>query len=371
MAGGVGSRFWPMSTPECPKQFIDVLGTGRTLLQLTVDRFNGICPISQVWVVTSKRYKDIVLEQLPGIPEENVLLEPCMRNTAPCIAYVSWKIAKRFPDANLIISPSDHIVMNVAEFQRVINKGLEFTAQQDNILTLGMMPTRPETGYGYIKAVMGEDSGENIPYSMLPLDGTFNMDLVPNPAESPAEILKVEAFKEKPDLQRAEQYLSEGGYYWNAGIFIWNVKTIQNAFRSYQPELASQFDAIAPALYEAEEQQVIDEKFPECKAISIDYAIMECAENIYVFPADFGWSDLGTWGSLYGHLPHDENENGVIGSGVRMVESSNCVVHVSSGQKMVLQGLNGYIVAEHNGTFLICKLEDEQRIKSFSETLNK
>lgn len=371
MAGGVGSRFWPMSTPECPKQFIDVLGTGRTLLQLTVDRFNGICPISQVWVVTSKRYKDIVLEQLPGIPEENVLLEPCMRNTAPCIAYVSWKIAKRFPDANLIISPSDHIVMNVAEFQRVINKGLEFTAQQDNILTLGMMPTRPETGYGYIKAVLGEDSGENIPYSMLPLDGTFNMDLVPNPAESPAEILKVEAFKEKPDLQRAEQYLSEGGYYWNAGIFIWNVKTIQNAFRSYQPELASQFDAIAPALYEAEEQQVIDEKFPECKAISIDYAIMECAENIYVFPADFGWSDLGTWGSLYGHLPHDENENGVIGSGVRMVESSNCVVHVSSGQKMVLQGLNGYIVAEHNGTFLICKLEDEQRIKSFSETLNK
>ena len=371
MAGGVGSRFWPMSTPECPKQFIDVLGTGRTLLQLTVDRFNGICPISQVWVVTSKKYKDIVLEQLPGIPEENVLLEPCMRNTAPCIAYVSWKIAKRFPDANLIISPSDHIVMNVAEFQRVINKGLEFTAQQENILTLGMMPTRPETGYGYIKAVLGEDSGENIPYSMLPLDGTFNMDLVPNPAESPAEILKVEAFKEKPDLQRAEQYLSEGGYYWNAGIFIWNVKTIQNAFRSYQPELASQFDAIAPALYEAEEQQVIDEKFPECKAISIDYAIMECAENIYVFPADFGWSDLGTWGSLYGHLPHDENENGVIGSGVRMVESSNCVVHVSSGQKMVLQGLNGYIVAEHNGTFLICKLEDEQRIKSFSETLNK
>ena len=371
MAGGVGSRFWPMSTPECPKQFIDVLGTGRTLLQLTVDRFNGICPISQVWVVTSKRYKDIVLEQLPGIPEENVLLEPCMRNTAPCIAYVSWKIAKRFPDANLIISPSDHIVMNVAEFQRVINKGLEFTAQQENILTLGMMPTRPETGYGYIKAVMGEDSGENIPYSMLPLDGTFNMDLIPNPAESPAEILKVEAFKEKPDLKRAEQYLSEGGYYWNAGIFIWNVKTIQNAFRSYQPELASQFDAIAPALYEAEEQQVIDEKFPECKAISIDYAIMECAENIYVFPADFGWSDLGTWGSLYGHLPHDENENGVIGSGVRMVESSNCVVHVSSGQKMVLQGLNGYIIAEHNGTFLICKLEDEQRIKSFSETLNK
>lgn len=371
MAGGVGSRFWPMSTPERPKQFIDVLGTGRTLLQLTVDRFSGICPISQVWVVTAKKYKDIVLEQLPGIPEENVLLEPCMRNTAPCIAYVAWKIAKRFPGANLVISPSDHIVMNVEEFKRVITKGLEFTDKNPDILTLGMMPSRPETGYGYIKAVIDEDSVETIPYSMLPLDGTFNMDLVPNPAESPAEIVKVEAFKEKPNLQTAEQYLQEGGYYWNAGIFIWNVDTIKNAFRQYQSELAAQFDVIEPALYEESEQSVIDEKFPECKAISIDYAIMENADNIYVFPADFGWSDLGTWGSLYGHLAHDESSNAVIGSGVRMVESSDCIVHVANDRKMVLQGLNGYIVAEHNGVLMVCKLEDEQRIKSFSESLNK
>ena len=371
MAGGVGSRFWPMSTPERPKQFIDVLGTGRTLLQLTVDRFSGICPISQVWVVTSKNYKDIVLEQLPGIPEENVLLEPCMRNTAPCIAYVAWKIAKRFPDANLVISPSDHIVMNVEEFKRVITKGLEFTAKNPNILTLGMMPSRPETGYGYIKAVC-EDDGSN-PYvdPLFTLGGTATDALIPEPVESPAEIVKVEAFKEKPNLQTAEQYLQEGGYYWNAGIFIWSVATIQRAFRKYQPELAAQFDAIQPALYEANEQSVIDEKFPECKAISIDYAIMENADNIYVFPADFGWSDLGTWGSLYGHLEHDENDNAVIGQGVRMVESSDCVVHVANDRKMVLQGLKGYIVAEHNGVLMVCRLEDEQRIKSFSESLNK
>jgi len=371
MAGGVGSRFWPMSTPERPKQFIDVLGTGRTLLQLTVDRFSGICPISQVWVVTSKNYKDIVLEQLPGIPEENVLLEPCMRNTAPCIAYVAWKIAKRFPDANLVISPSDHIVMNVEEFKRVITKGLEFTAMNPNILTLGMMPSRPETGYGYIKAVC-EDDGSN-PYvdPLFTLGGTATDALIPEPVESPVEIVKVEAFKEKPNLQTAEQYLQEGGYYWNAGIFIWSVATIQSAFRKYQPELAAQFDAIQPALYEANEQSVIDEKFPECKAISIDYAIMENADNIYVFPADFGWSDLGTWGSLYGHLEHDENDNAVIGQGVRMVESSDCVVHVANDRKMVLQGLKGYIVAEHNGVLMVCRLEDEQRIKSFSESLNK
>lgn len=371
MAGGVGSRFWPMSTPECPKQFIDVLGIGKTLLQLTVERFSGICPISQVWVVTSKSYKDLVLEQLPGIPEENVLLEPCMRNTAPCIAYVSWKIAKRYPNANLVISPSDHIVVNVEEFKRVINNGLAFTATDDKILTLGMMPSRPETGYGYIKADMGEDSSAPYVNPLFTLGGNSDAKLIPAPAESKGEILKVEAFKEKPNLQTAERYLNEGGYFWNAGIFIWNVKTIQKAFRSYQPELAAQFDEIAVSLYENNEQSVIDEKFPECKAISIDYAIMECADNIYVYPADFGWSDLGTWGSLYGHLQHDESANAVIGQGVRMVESNNCIVHVSDNQKMVLQGLDGYIIAEHNGVFLICKLEDEQRIKSFSETLNK
>lgn len=371
MAGGVGSRFWPMSTPETPKQFIDVLGVGKSLLQLTVERFDDICPISNVWVVTSKRYRDIVMEQLPGLPEENLLLEPCMRNTAPCIAYVAWKIAKRFPDANIVVSPSDHIVIDGAEFKRVIEQGLRFTENQDVILTLGMMPTRPETGYGYIKAENGtiETSLEANP--MLPLGGYWDVNLIPEPQEVKNDILKVESFKEKPNLATAERYLNEGGYYWNAGIFVWNVKTICKALREHQPELAEQFDSLLPVMYEVEEQRVIDEKFPECKAISIDYAVMEHADNIYVLPADFGWSDLGTWGSLQTQLPRDEYGNAVVGDAAKLIECEDCIVHVAQDKSMVLQGLKGYIVAEHNGVLMVCRLQDEQRIKSFSESLKK
>lgn len=347
MAGGIGSRFWPMSTPEKPKQFIDVLGVGRTLLQLTVDRFDGICPVENVWVVTSVRYKDIVKQQLPGIPDSNILLEPCMRNTAPCIAYVAWKIKQRDPQANLVISPSDHIVMDKAEFSRVIRKGIDFIADADRILTLGMMPTRPETGYGYIK-VENEEQEEY----------------------GEGEIHEVEGFKEKPDLEKAQEYLSAGGYYWNAGIFLWNVKTIEKAFRENQPELAALFDSLNDVYYTDWEQAAIDVKFPECRNISIDYAVMENAENIYVFPASFGWSDLGTWGSLYEQLPHDESHNAVVGKAVCMLESSECVVHVPENKKMVIQGLEGYIIAEENDVLLICRKSDEQRIKEFSSHLN-
>lgn len=339
MAGGIGSRFWPMSTPDKPKQFIDVLGTGRTLLQMTVDRFAGICSPENVWVVTSVRYKSIVKEQLPDIPDSNILLEPCMRNTAPCIAYVAWKIKQKDADANLVISPSDHLVMDVSEFGRVIRKGLEFVAKEDRILTLGMYPNRPETGYGYIKAK----------------------------SLAQEEILEVEGFKEKPDLQTAERYLAEGGYFWNAGIFIWNVKTIERAFRKEQPEIVAVFDGLNEVFYTPEEQGCIDEKFPTCPNISIDYAIMEKAENIYVFPADFGWSDLGTWGSLYEQLNKDESANACVGDQVRLVESKGCVVHVPYGKKVVLQGLEDYIIAEENGVLLVCRKADEQRIKEFSK----
>lgn len=345
MAGGIGSRFWPMSTPERPKQFIDVLGTGSTLLQLTVDRFKEVCPIENVWVVTSAKYKELVRQQLPQIPESNVLFEPCMRNTAPCIAYVAWKIKKKDPRANLVISPSDHIVMNGKEFTRVIAKGLEFTAATDNILTLGMKPSRPETGYGYIKI---QDSS-----------GT----------DQKGEIRLVEGFKEKPDRITAMQYLNEGGYYWNAGIFLWNVATIEKAFRDNQPEIARIFDSLNDKYYTPDEQTQIDRLFPDCENISIDYAVMERADNIYVFPADFGWSDLGTWGSLHEQLEQDENANAVVGNGVRLVECKDCVVHVSDNKKMVLQGLDGYIIAEHNNVFLVCKQDEEQRIKEFSQKL--
>lgn len=344
MAGGIGSRFWPMSTPEKPKQFIDVLGVGRTLIQLTVDRFSDVCNIKNVWVVTSERYRNLVREQLPQLPESNILLEPCMRNTAPCVAYVAWKIKKHDPEANLVISAADHIVLNVPEFVRVIRHGLSFTEKENRILTLGMLPTRPETGYGYIKVKHGEVAGEK-------------------------EIKMVEGFKEKPDLQTAREYLQEGGYYWNAGIFLWNVKTIEQAFRENQPEMASLFDTLDPVFYTTSEQAGINRKFPDCPSISVDYAIMEHARNIYVFPASFGWSDLGTWGSLYEQLPKDGNENAVVGKQVCMIESSDCVVHVSDDKKMVLQGLDDYIIAEQDGVFLICRKSDEQRIKEFSSKL--
>lgn len=340
MAGGVGSRFWPMSTPQKPKQFIDVLGTGRTLLQLTVDRFSGICPMENVWVVTSVKYRELVKEQLPGIPESNILLEPCMRNTAPCIAYVAWKIKKKDAGANLVISPADHIVTDTAEFGRVIREGLKFVETGDRILTLGMCPSRAETGYGYIK--------------------------IKTEPESQEEIREVEGFKEKPDLQTACRYLEEGGYYWNAGIFLWSVKTLEKAFRANQPEIAALFDPLEDVMYTAGEQDAIDRVFPECPNISIDYAVMEKARNIYVFSANFGWSDLGTWGSLYEQLPKDAADNAVVGGNVRMVESRGCVVHVAGDKKMVLQGLEDYIIAEENGVMLICKKADEQRIKEFS-----
>ncbi len=340
MAGGVGSRFWPMSTPEKPKQFIDVLGTGRTLLQLTADRFTGICPPENVWVVTAEKYRDIVKEQLPEVSDDHILLEPCMRNTAPCIAYVSWKIKKRYPEANLVVSASDHIVTDVEEFVRVIRKGLEFTESEDRILTLGMKPTRPETGYGYIK-MEREALGEG-------------------------EIRKVEGFKEKPDRMTAEKYLQEGGYTWNSGIFLWSVSTVEKAFRSYQPKMSALFDSLEDYFYTEKEREIIGQKFPDCEKISVDYAIMEHAQNIYVFPADFGWSDLGTWGSLYELSGKDKEGNAIIGERVKMVECRDCIVHLSGEHQIVLQGLEGYIVAEQNGVILICRKEEEQRIKEFS-----
>lgn len=342
MAGGVGSRFWPMSTTECPKQFIDVFGTGRTFIQMTYDRFKGVIAPENVWVVTSQKYADIVAEQLPDIPKGNILLEPCRRNTAPCIAYVSWRIKAKNPKANLVITPADHLVTDVYEFQRVITSALKFTSETDAIVTLGMTPTRPETGYGYIQADLQEPSLSN------------------------REIFRVDAFKEKPDYATAVKYLQSKDYFWNSGIFIWNVNTIVNALRIYEPDISRIFEDLLPVYGTNQEQAMIDIKFPLCESISIDYAVMERADEIFVFPADFGWSDVGTWGSLHTIAPRDSQGNNVIGEHVRLYESSNCVVHTTEEKKVVIQGLDGYIVAEKNNTLLICKLEEEQRIKDFS-----
>lgn len=343
MAGGIGSRFWPMSTPERPKQFVDVLGTGRTFIQMTVDRFKGILPAENVWVVTSQAYEDIVAEQLPEVPRGNILLEPCRRNTAPCIAYAAWRIKSIDPKATIVVSPSDHLVLDLPEFQRVITSAMDFASTSDAIVTLGMKPTRPETGYGYIQTDMSCPSARN------------------------KEIYRVDAFREKPDLATAEKYIRKPNMLWNAGIFIWNVSTVVNALRVYAPEINEVFENLLPLYGTDKEQEAINENFPKCESISVDYAILEKSEEIYCFPASFGWSDLGTWGSLRENVSRDNNGNAVIGNNVQTFETRDCVIHCSEERRVVVQGLEGYIVAEKDNTLLICKLSEEQRIKQFSE----
>lgn len=343
MAGGIGSRFWPMSTTECPKQFIDVLGVGRSLLQLTYDRFQGICLPENIWIVTNKKYLELCREQLPDVPTENILLEPCRRNTAPCIAYVSWRIKSKNPKANVVVTPSDHIVTDTVEFQRVITSCLKFTGETDAIVTLGMKPNRPETGYGYIQADLSVSSPRN------------------------KEIFRVDSFREKPDIETAKKYILQNNFFWNAGVFIWSVSTIVNAFRVYQPAISKVFEGMEHIYGTPEEQENIDKCYPECENISVDYAIMEKAEEIFVCPANFGWSDLGTWGSLVEQSKKDLYGNSLIGNDIRLYDSHNCIVHTMNEKQVVIQGLDGYIIAENDNRLLICKLSEEQRIKQFSE----
>ncbi len=340
MAGGVGSRFWPLSTPEYPKQFIDILGCGRTLIQLTVDRFKEVAPIENFWVVTNAKYVDIVKEQIPGIPESHILAEPEARNTAPCIAWACWKIKAEDENANIVVTPSDAVVMNPEEFRRVIKNALEFTADSNAIVTIGIKPSRPETGYGYVQFAE-------------PVKGEIN---------------KVVVFKEKPNLETAKEYLADGHYLWNAGIFVWNVQTIVDSITKYNNQIAGLMNRIAKAFGSSEERQVVEGLFPICEKISIDYAVMEPASNdgmVYTHPADFGWSDLGNWASLHDKLQKDANNNGAVGN-IKLYECYNCVVHAEDASKVVLQGLDGYIISEKNGQILVCKRSEEQRIREFS-----
>ena len=308
MAGGIGSRFWPMSTPEYPKQFVDVMGCGRTMIQMTVERFAPLCPLENMWVVTSEDYVGIVRSQIPEIPESNIL--------------------------------ADALVSNVDEFRRIIRGALSFASEGERIVTLGIKPTRPETGYGYIAA------GEQIAGS---------------------EICTVESFREKPDAETAQKYLDAGTYLWNAGIFIWNVDTIVGSLRRFAPELAAKMDTMAKAFYTADEKKVVGEVFPTCEKISIDYAVMEKADYIYTYPSDFGWSDVGTWGSLWTLLPHDENGNAVVGKNVHLYECKGCIVHAPNASSVVLEGIEDSIVVEREGRILICRMSEEQRIKEFQK----
>lgn len=350
MAGGIGSRFWPLSTPEFPKQFIDILGCGRTLIQLTVDRFKGLCPMENFWVVTNASYVDIVREQLPEMPVDHILAEPAARNTAPCIAWASWRIKDEDPEANVVVTPADAVVMNPEEFRRVIANALKFTEKSDAIVTIGIKPSRPETGYGYVEV------------------DTLNVDTLIRSGNDLStyqpinEIRRVAAFKEKPDFETAEKYLKAGNYLWNAGIFVWNVRTITDAISTYKPNIANDMERMKT---DADVQTI----FPQCEKISIDYAVMEPAAadgKVYTHPADFGWSDLGNWASLHDKLQKDANGNGAVGK-VHLYECSNCVVHAEEASKVVLQGLDGYIVSAKGDRLLVCKRSEEQRIKEFSQ----
>ena len=338
MAGGIGSRLWPLSTPDKPKQFIDILGVGKSLIQLTVERFLPVCAPDRFWVVTSEKYVDIVREQLPAIPADQILAEPEARNTAPCIAYASWKIAQRFPQANIVVTPADALVLKTAEFADVIRKALRKTENSDAIVTVGIAPTRPETGYGYIQA---EDTVHG-------------------------KVVKVNAFKEKPDLPTAEAYVKDGHYFWNAGIFVWNVKTIIAELRAHAPQIAGVMDALAPSFYTPSEQETLKSLFPTCEKISIDYAVMEKSRIIHVIAEDLGWSDLGSWGSVKTHLTPDAEGNAVVGGDVRLFGCKDCFVHAAGEKTVVVEGLEGYIVSESADRLLVCRLSEEQRIKEYS-----
>lgn len=348
MAGGIGSRFWPMSTPDMPKQFVDVMGVGKTLIQMTVERFAPVCPMENFWVVTGHRYVDIVRQQLPHIPEDHILAEPAMRNTAPCIAYACWKIRQHHPGANVVVTPSDALVLDTAEFARIISKALDFTASGRRIVTVGIKPSRPETGYGYIAA------GAPV------VDASHDVAVA-------NEILTVDSFREKPSLEVAQDYLAAGNYLWNAGIFVWNVDTITTELRTHTPALASVMDEMSKSFYTADEEAVVGELFPTCEKISIDYAVMEKADCIYTIPADFGWSDLGTWGSLRTLMPQDDDGNATVGADVRLYDTKGCIVHAPNAKRVVVQGLENCIVAEHNGCLLVCRLDHEQNITSYAK----
>lgn len=341
MAGGIGSRFWPMSTPQCPKQFLDIIGCGKTMIQQTFERYEGIIEMKNVWVVTSKDYKDLVLTQLQGINPQHVLLEPCMRNTAPCIAYVSWKIKKEDPDAVMVVAPSDHLVLKLNAFRNYITKGLSYVESWESILTMGMKPTEPNTGYGYIE--QGDEVFEG--------EGIYNL----------------KSFREKPDLRTAISYLEQGGFTWNSGMFLWSVDVIIEELRKYTPEIADIMDKLEPTLFTDKEQDAVNKLFPQCPKISIDYAVMEKTTKACVMPADFGWSDVGTWGSLHQLSVHDENDNAVVGKQVKLVGCNGCIIQMPADKQVVVQGMKDCIIAEHNNVLLICKLSEEQHIKEWHD----
>ncbi|MHA6246744.1 mannose-1-phosphate guanylyltransferase [Pontibacter sp. CAU 1760] len=336
MAGGIGSRFWPFSRTNYPKQFHDVLGIGESMLQMTMKRFKDICPTENIFVVTNKDYKELVQDQLPELSDNQILLEPIGRNTAPCIAYASYKIAQINPNANLVVTPADHVVMKPEVFTSVIKEAVEAASKDDVLITLGITPSRPDTGYGYIQYINEEDK----------------------------HIKKVKTFTEKPNLELAQMFLESGDFVWNSGIFIWNAQSILSAFRQQLPEIAEIFEEGTTVLNTPEEQNFITRAYSHCRNVSIDYGIMEKVDNVFVLLADIGWSDLGTWNSLYTINEKDENGNVVDGETI-MYDTKDCIIKTPKERLVVLQGLEDFIVAEYDNVLMICRKGEEQRVKDF------
>ncbi len=345
MAGGIGSRFWPLSKDNYPKQFLDILGTGKSFIRSTYERFSPVVPDENFLVVTHAAYKHLVLEHLPMLKPEQVLCEPARRNTAPCIAYACYHIQSKCKNANIVVTPADHLVTNEVEFQRIIRLGFGFLAQnQQALMTIGIKPSRPETGYGYIQVGKTEDGRQK------------------------TEVEKVMNFKEKPDYETAVKFVADGHYLWNSGIFLWTLEGIMRAFQRDLPDLLNLFDEGRDTFGTAAEQDFINKKFLDCPNISIDYGIMEKSPDTFTIPADFGWSDIGTWGSLFTHAPKDGNGNAIRGK-VVSVDNKNTMVNIEESTEAVVEGLEDYLVAYRDHSLLVCKLHDEQQIKNWIEGL--
>ena len=338
MAGGIGSRFWPMSRTAFPKQFLDILNTGKTMIQHTYDRYKKMVPEENIFIITSSEYIPIVKKQLPQVADENILGEPSRKNTAPCVAYVSFKLLKKDPNANLVVAPADHLVTETNEFIKTSKKALDFVNHINAFVTLGIKPTHPNTGYGYIQ----HDTTAAAP-----------------------DIFKVKTFTEKPNEELARTFIASGDFLWNAGIFIWKVKNIVTAFEKYLPEMYEVFAAEKDKFNTAQEKEAIDQIYPQCTNISIDFGIMEKADNVYIIPSSFGWSDLGTWNSAWDNMERDYLGNAVAGKNVMIMDATKCMVHVEDNKLVVLQGLDDFIIVDTKDALLVCKKEKEQEIKDF------
>jgi len=338
MAGGIGSRFWPLSRTDYPKQFLDILNTGRTLIQATYDRFTLFIPKENIYIVTAHQYKDIVAEQLPALALANILCEPSRKNTAPCIAFISYKLLQLNPEANIICAPADHIILDPTEFKNTCLQALHFTANIKALVTLGIKPTHPNTGYGYIQY---------------------------EPQSVSENVYKVKTFTEKPDKELARTFISSGDFLWNAGIFVWQVKNIVKAFEIFLPEMHDVFDAEKMHFNIDTEKEALERIYPQCVNISIDYGVMEKADNVYIIPSAFGWSDLGTWASAYENLEKDYLENAVSGNHVMVIDATNNMVYADNKKLVLLQGLDDFIIVDTEDVLLICKKEKEQEIKEY------